>query len=580
MLTLQGVGTSFGVGDGPLHRYIAPGQIPCPDTISNPEEECRQLDAAMSAAGAELRKLRDNAVADGLPVEDASLLDMQYMMLEDEDFLAAVHCAVLEHHLCAEYAIHSTGRAFAAQLRTLGDPYLCERSEDVMDVSQRVLRILGGEEQANMLKDVTGRIILATDTLLPSQAMQLDRTKVAAFVLRDGAQNSHTAILARSLGIPTVTGLGNEFDKLRPGLRTMVDGESGLVTQEPDTPMMSQLAQKMLQSVREERQLQMLKGVPAKAADGTTIALTANIYLPADAKKAISYDAEGIGLFRSELLYLKDGAFPDEESLYQAYREVLLMMGGKRVVVRLLDYSSDKQAFCLNAPAENNPALGFRSIPYGLSHPALFEPQLRALLRASAYGNLAILLPLIVCADEVHAVKERLGVLRHELRREHKLVSDRIAVGALIETPGAAMTADLIATEADFLSIGTNDLAQYLLLADRRIRHDADMQTDTHPAVLRTVAQIVRAAHAADIPVSICGESAGDTALAGFFAGLRVTELSMVPSSILRMKRAIRALTADDCRAAMRKYLHVPHTSHLPSASSAEQTDTPEASQA
>lgn len=572
MLTLHGVGTTFGVGDGALHLYISPRETPKSRTISDAQAECTRLDEAISVVlaqlAAESQALRDAGQSD--TGEALALLSERSDMLQDNDFLSAVRTVITENHFCADYAVYSTGKAYATRLCALDDAYLRRQADSVAETAQRVVGVLVTRAHNHLLDNVTGRVVLAANTLLPGEAVQLDRSKIAAFLMRDGAPNSTAAILARSLGIPTVTGLGDDFDKLEVGVRTMVDGESGLVAQNPDTPTMSQLAQRMLVYVREERQQQMLRGVPAQTADGVTIALTANISLPEDAQKAQNYDAEGIGLFRSEILYLKDGAFPDEDTLYKAYREVLLMMGGKRVVVRLLDFGSDKTAFCPGRVDEKNEALGIRPVPYCLANPALITPQLRALLRASAYGNLAILLPMVVEASEVRAMKERIDILRKELRTEHKQVSEHIAVGALIETPAAAATADLIAAEADFLSVGTNDLTQYVLVTDRTSMLDNSTLNSYHPAVLRTVAQVVRMAHAAGVPVSICGECAANPALAGFFAGLRVTELSMAATCIPRVKKAIRALTDEACRNALKERLQVTHAPRVRTAAAPE----------
>lgn len=553
MLTLHGVGTSFGVGDGALHFYTSPREIPKPRPVADTCAECERLEHAVEITLPLLQAERSGEdAAANLPPAPAVWPEM----LEDEDFLNAVRYVITDHHLCAEYAVYSTAKAYATRLRSLDDAYLLRRADEVMETARRVVASMVTDAHEALLKDVTGRVVLAANTLLPGEAVRLDRSKIAAFLMRDGAPNSAAAILARSLGIPTVTGLGSDFDQLEAGLRTMVDGSSGLVAQNPDTPTMSQLAQRMLQHVREERQQQMLRGVPAQTVDGVTIALTANISLPEEAQKAQSYDAEGIGLFRSETMYQKDGAFPDEDTLYKAYREVLLMMSGKRVVVRLLDLGSDKELFCPGQACDTDAPV-FNRVPRYLDCPALTNPQLRALLRASAYGNLAILLPMVVDANEVRTLKEQIGVLRKELRSEHKQVSDRISVGALIETPAAAATADLIAAEADFLSVGTNDLTQYILVADRTSMRDSETLNSRHPAVLRTVAQVVRMAHASGVPVSICGECASDPDLAAFFAGLRVTELSMSASCIPRIKKAIRALTDDACRAALQERLQV-----------------------
>lgn len=555
MLSLQGYGASPGVGDGILHLYVNSRQTPKPYTVKDvPAEEAR-LNDALEQLSAEIKQLRTHALEQGLSDEESAGFVLQQEILEDNDFLTALRTAVLERHLCAEYAVHSTAKAYALHLRTLDDPYLHARSNDALDLGRRLVALLAGEPE-NPLKDVTARVILAADLLLPEQTIYLARDKVAAFIMRDGAQYTQTAILMRSLGIPMVTGLGQSFDKLQHGKRTMVDGESGTVVQDPCAETLTDMAQKMLQSVREERRMQMCKGQPAVTQSGVRIQLTANIALPQEVKRAIDNDAEGIGLFRSELLYAcTSDAQMDEDELYRIYRETLLMMGGKRVVVRTLDHGSDKSLYCSDQPIEENPALGFRAIPLGLQSEKYLRPQLRAMARASAYGDLALLLPMIVDAQEIRDVKALLNRVRRELRKEGKMTSERIQVGAMIETPAAAMTVDLIAQEADFISIGTNDLTQYVMVSDRKNPRVSVTYDERHPAVMRMVASTVYAAQAAGIPVCICGEAAADPALAPVFAALRVDELSMSPISLLKIKRRLRELTAEDCKQALKDAL-------------------------
>ena len=554
MLTLHGIGTSTGVGDGPLYLYTSQDTIPKPVSVNDTAAETQRADNALRAAREELLALSEASEQKKLSDRNVEMFNAQSALLEDADFLDTVHSAIQDHSLCAEYAVYSTARAFASQLRTLEDEYLQERGDDVLDVAHRVLNLLCGNPH-KLLQNVTTRVVLAAETLLPSEAMQLDRKKIAAFVMRSGGASTHTAILLRELGIPTVLGLDDAFDQLERGARTMVDGSTGLVVQNPDTRVMSELAGRMLQLVKEERSLQMLRGQSAVTQSGVHIALTANISLPEDVKRAVACDAEGIGLFRSELLYLQEGHFPDEDELYHAFRETLLYMGGKRVIIRILDPGTDKPALFPNAPPEENPALGYRAVPAGLLYPKMLLPQLRALLRASAYGSLGIMLPMVVDVSEIQEVRRMLSEARHALKAEGRITGGHIPIGVMVETPAAAMTADLLAQECDFLSIGTNDLTQYILVADRHNPHMAANFNARHPAVMRAIAQVVHAAHAMHVPVSVCGESAADPELAAFFAGLKVDELSMSPCSLLQMKRAIRKLTEEDCKAALRQYL-------------------------
>ncbi|MEG1380897.1 MAG: phosphoenolpyruvate--protein phosphotransferase [Ruthenibacterium sp.] len=550
MMNLQGIGTSAGIADGPLYLYHTQQRKPQKHIVADPAAEILLADAALAKAKEELSAMHMEATARGISEEDADIFDIQAMMLSDADFLAAVHSTIQNAALCAEYAIHTTGEAFAAQLRTLDDPFMRARADDVLDAAHRVQNILTNQHET-VLHTSGARVVLAAETLLPSQAIQLDRNKICAYLTREGGPSSHASILARSLGIPAVTALGEDFDALQDGARTMVDGETGAVVQNPDTQTITKFAQKMLQIVKEERALQSLKGLPATTQSGVHITLSANIALPDEARIALAHDAEGIGLFRSELLYLDANGFPEEDTLYLAYKTALLAMKGRRVLVRTLDIAEDKKVFYPDLPAETNPALGARSIPLSLARPEILKTQLRALLRASAYGNLGIVLPMVVCAEELRTVRTLLHEVRAALAAEGTVMGESVLLGALIETPAAAMIADILAKDADFLSIGTNDLTQYMLAIDRHSTPSVTGFDQKNPAVLRMIAQVAGAAKAARIPLSICGECASDVTLAGFFAGIGVSELSMAPGSILKMKKAIRALTSADCRTAL-----------------------------
>ncbi len=553
MEKLQGIGTSSGVADGPLYLYQSQRMHPQNLVAQNFSAQHARVDSAVAQAKADLETMYTDALAKGVDEDIAGIFQIQVMMLEDADFIAAIHAHIDEKHYRAEYAVHITAELFAADLRALEDNFMAERADDVLDAARRVVNILTGEQNAE-LSHVTARVILAAENLMPSEVVQLDRTKICAFVTRHGGPGSHASILARSLGIPTVTALGEDFDALHNGVRTMVDGETGEIVQNPDMPTISLFAQKMFQHVKDERSLQSLKGQPACTQNGVRIMLTANIALAQEAKKALAADAEGIGLFRSEILYLDAGGTPTEDTLYAAYQQALLAMNGRRVVVRILDAGEDKSIFFKGFVQEENPALGRSGLQLLLEHPTLLMTQLRALVRASAYGNLGILLPMVTDVQEIETVRTMLEEAKKQMSAEGRIVSDRIAIGAAIETPAAAMMADLIARHVDFLSVGTNDLAQYMLARDRKSAHTADQK---HPAVLRILAQIAGMTKAANIPLCVCGECAADASLAGFFAAIGVSELSMAPSAVLKMKKALRSLTGAECRTALVEALQV-----------------------
>lgn len=409
-----------------------------------------------------------------------------------------------------------------------------------------------------------GRTVLAAEHLSPAVIALLDTSMVSAFVLREGSQNSHDMIFLRSLGIPAVTNLGIEYDRLKEGARTMVDGDAGSVTQEPDMQTISQLAQKMLQAVKDSRNIQIIRGLPATTEYGIHVNLCANISTAAQAKQSLRFGVDGVGLFRTEFLFTSGDTLPDEDTQFHAYQEALLAMGDKRVVVRLIDFGSDKATFCPEMDVEANPALGFHTIPYSVMQHDILFTQLRALWRASLFGNLAIMLPMVTSTEEVYAVRMMMDEAKATLDESLTRTNANLPLGILVETPAAALTLDLFINKIDFVCIGTNDLAQYVLAIDR---NDPSLYTSynaKHPAVLRLVAQVVRTAHTMHLPVSVCGEIAGDPSLAGYFTGMGVSELSMATHKIPQMKKAIRALSIADCRAALMAALDTPAAPQFP----------------
>lgn len=543
MVLLYGDGCASGVSDAPLRKYAEPPSKPRAVEVKDTAAECKRMDAALESAKA--------VWAQRAQQETDKKYSQFALMCEVFDDLVAenLHAFIEEHKTCAEFAAFSVCHALAAELHAVDDGYIFARGTAFAAGASGLLHVLAGHEED--LRPFDTRVVLAVDTLYPSLFDLVDMAMLAGVVVRAGTYYSHTAILARSMGVPVVTNLGDGFDKLRDGVRTMVDGAGGIVTQEPSTALMSEIAQKMLQNVKEERQLQMLRGTPNITTNGVRVVLSVNIFRHEEARAAQQLGADGVGMFRSECLYPADeSAFPDETALYRAYREALLMTSGKRVAVRLFDYAVYQSLYGKIERAQN-PLQDDFSIAYLLENPVLLRTQLRALLRASAYGSLAILLPNVTCAQEIAAVKNEIASVWTELKSERKFVAGSIPVGALIETPVAAVTADLLAAQCDFLAVGTNDLAQYLLLTDRAkadAQHPLQMH---HPALLRTIAQIVHAAHDCNTPVTICGEAASDVALTPFFAALQVDELSVAPPMLLRVKRALRAVTAADCKQAL-----------------------------
>ena len=547
MLTLEGIATSRGLVTAPLLLLGAHAQAPKMRTVEDPEAEIRRVDAAIATAKTQLEELQCKTAAEAGD-EAAAIFEIHAMMLEDEDYLDAIHGMIRMESLCAEYAVHSAGIQFSSIFSNLDDDYMKERAADVVDLSARIAGILTGE-QNDPLAQADAPVVVAAEELLPSQTIQLDKSRVAAFVTRTGAFNSHASILARSLGIAAVAALGDGFSELRSGETVIVDGIDGLVICEPDAATEAEYAAKRKRLAAEALHLETLRGQPAVTLDGQTIELCANIGHPEEAAEAEKQDAEGIGLFRSEFLYLEGKDFPSEEVQFAAYQKALESMAPHRVVVRTLDLGADKQAPYFKIPQEENPALGYRAIRISLDRVNdIFVPQLRALLRASVYGRLAIMFPMITSVQEVRSILCVLDAVKKQLREEKLPYREDVEIGIMIETPAAVMLADRLAAEVDFFSIGTNDLTQYSMAADRMNPRISYLFDSGSPAILRMIRHVTQCAHKAGIWVGICGESAADPALVPYYVGMGVDELSMSAPSILRVKACVRSLRAADCR--------------------------------
>ncbi|QTB90434.1 phosphoenolpyruvate--protein phosphotransferase [Bifidobacterium saguini] len=539
MRTIQGVGVSAGIAIGAIRVLDTADHAVERRVVDDPQAEVERFRAARDAAVAQLKQLRDKTAAE-FGEGKAELFDTHQLMLRDPDYVESIEDLIAQSKVNAEYAVNSTAEQFAAMFAAMDNSYMQARAADVKDVSHRVINVLEGKRGGVADEDGgESRIILAED-LAPSETVQLDRAKVLGFVTAKGSANSHTAILARTMGLPAIIGIGDAFDPADDGHAAVIDGTSGLVFVDPDEKTLAEYQGRKAKYEEHLRLLQELKGKPTETKSGQKVRLYANIGRPSDVAAVLANDAEGIGLFRSEFLYLESEDYPTEEFQFQAYKEVAQKMGDRLVVIRTLDIGADKQVGYFNLEHEANPALGYRAIRICLTRPEIFKVQLRALLRASVYGNIAIMLPMITSVQEVRDAKQILEEVKNELRGEHIDFNEHIQVGIMIETPASVIMADELAAEVDFFSIGTNDLTQYTLACDRQ-NPNLGRFADTHsPAVLRMIKMATEAAHRHGIWCGICGELGADLSLTDTFLEIGLDELSVSPTSVLPLRNAIR----------------------------------------
>lgn len=536
MTVLHGEGVSRGVASGQLRFLRRDAQAQPRREVADPEAEVARFDKARGEAVVQLSKLYVDTKAK-LGEQKSLLFQIHQMMLEDLDYRDSVTGIIRDEHVNAEYAVDQTAAQFSDMFAQMDDDYMKERAADVLDVSRRVIRLLTGQEDEALGGDMP--CIIAADDLVPSETARLDRSKVLGFITARGSSNSHTAIFARTMGIPAVVGLGDSLLEEFDGKHVFVDGASGEVFVDPDAQTSARLEDRRDQEAAHRRYLDTFRGREAVTTDGHRVLVCANIGAPKDLEAVQGADADGIGLFRSEFLYLGRDDYPPEEDQYQAYRQVLEAMGGRMVVIRTLDIGADKQADYFQLPKEENPAMGLRAIRICLTRPEVFRTQLRALYRASAHGKLGIMFPMITSVSEVKRVNEMCAQVRAELKAEGVPFDEKAELGIMIETPAAAVISDLLAREVDFFSIGTNDLTQYTLAVDRQNAQVESFCDRHHEALLRLIRTTVENAHKAGIWAGICGELAADTALTGFFMDVGVDELSMTPGAILEVKARI-----------------------------------------
>lgn len=537
METYRGKSVMQGIAVGRMYLHRRKDYQITAQKASDPEAERARFFAATERAKGELARLYDEALA-AIGEEQAQIFEIHRMLLEDEYYLGTIMGKLSEGYQAA-YAIDSAGKQFAAMLAGMEDEYMRGRAADVRDISQRVLRALLKLPEEGI--GVDEPMVLVADDLTPSETLKLDKKKILAFVTVRGSVNSHTAILARSMGIPALVNTEISLSDSLQGKTCAVDGFEGNLIVEPEEALLSRILAKKEAWEADTLALEQLKGQENRSKSGKTIQIYANIGSVEDAEAALRSDAGGIGLFRSEFLYLGREDAPTEEEQFAAYKAVLEKMEGRKVVIRTLDIGADKRADYFQLDEEVNPALGYRGIRICLDREDIFTTQLRALYRASAHGRLAIMFPMIVSLDEVLRIRQIAESVKKGLLAEG-CVSGEVELGIMIETPAAALISDRLARSVDFFSIGTNDLTQYTLAADRENRRLEKICNARHEAVLRLIEMTVKNAHEAGIWVGICGELAADETLTERFLELGVDELSVPPSAVLRLRRTVREL--------------------------------------
>jgi len=544
MILMQGKGVSKGVIKGPLYSFQRQDTTVVKTQAADTAAEKTRLTQAQEATIAQLEALAARCREEN-GEESAILFETHAMFVEDEDYVDCIHACLDEEGCNAEYAVQTAGEQFASMFAAMDDAYMQARAADIRDVSRRLLNNLMGVVPGGIASDVP--VILMADDLAPSETIQLDKSKILGFATQGGSSNSHTAILARTMGIPAICGLGSALKADYSGRMAYMDGETGCIYLEPDELTLLTLKEKMDKQEERRQLLLSMRGQEDVTLDGKQVNVYCNIGSPDDVTAVLANDGQGIGLFRSEFLYLASDHYPTEEEQFQAYKSVVAAMNGKRVIIRTLDIGADKQVDYFQMKKEENPALGVRAIRICLNRPEVFRPQLRALYRASAYGKVAIMFPMITSVWEVKECKRACQKVMAELSKEGIPYDKDTEIGIMIETPASIFIADELAREVDFFSVGTNDLTQYTLACDRQCNDLGKFFDPHHPAVLRALKMAADAAHKAGIWIGICGELGADLSLLPTFLALGMDELSVSPASVLPLRAAIRRSIAKTC---------------------------------
>ena len=537
MITIQGKGVSSGVGVGPLYFYHRAKTNITRYKVEDVDAEWKRFKDAQATAIEQLGELAEKARAEAGD-EAAMLFETHQMMAEDLDYEEAIEAQIKEETNNAEAAVTDVAAQFADMFAAMDDSYMQARAADVKDVSSRILDILCGVVAGGIASEVP--VLLAADDLAPSETVQLDKSKILGFITAGGSGSSHTAILARTMGIPAIVGVGDALKPEYEGRPVIIDGGTGNVVIDPDEMTRDRLLKKREEELRLQRLLESLKGQPNITKDGKSIRIYCNIGSPDDVHAVQVNDGGGIGLFRSEFLYLNCTDYPTEDQQFEAYKQVLSAMEDKEVIIRTCDIGADKQIDYFDLPKEDNPAMGMRALRISLTRPDFFKTQLRALYRASAYGKLGIMFPMVTSVWEVREAKKLCETVKNELKSEGIPYSENVQLGIMIETPAAAIMSDRLAKEVDFFSCGTNDLTQYTLACDRQNNDLGRFYDPHHPAVLRLLKMVADNAHKNGIWVGICGELGADLTLTETFLALGVDELSVTPRSVLPLRNAVR----------------------------------------
>lgn len=508
--------------------------------VTDTEAEKARIEEAKARSTEQLQEIYEKAVQE-VGEEDAQIFEIHMMMLEDDDYNESIQEIIDSEQVNAEYAVSVTAENFAAMFEAMDDAYMQARAADIKDISNRMIQNLSMKEAKN--NNVSDQMVVCADDLAPSETITLDKDKVLAFVTAYGSSNSHTAILARNMNIPAIIGLGEEFlSYIKDDMDIIVDGFTGEIFVEPDEETSVRLAAKQAEDLEKQKMLLELKGKENVTLDGQSVNIYANIGSVDDVQAVRNHDAGGIGLFRSEFLYLENTDYPTEEQQFEVYKKVLEGMGDKKVIVRTLDIGADKQADYFNIDKEENPALGYRAIRICLTRPEMFKTQLRALYRASVYGKLGIMFPMIISVSEVEQIKAICEEVKAELREKGQAFSEDIEIGIMIETPAAAIISDQLAPMVDFFSVGTNDLTQYTLACDRQNPNIESFCDTHHEAILRLIEMAANNAHQHGAWIGICGELASDTSLTETFLRMGIDELSVAPGMVLKVRDVVRNL--------------------------------------
>lgn len=508
--------------------------------VDDKDKELDRFEKAKQSALAQLERIYNKALSE-TGEDNAQIFEIHMMMIEDEDYNDAITDMISSQGFNAEYAVSSASDSFAEMFSSMDDDYMQARAADVRDISDRIINCLTDSNSEQLSTD--DKLIICADDLAPSETISFDKNKVLAFVTAYGSSNSHTAILARSMNIPAIIGVGEEFlEKIEDGKLAVADGFTGELIVNPDSETLAFYEKKLKEENEKSSALKNLKGKENITFDGTRVDIFANIGNVKNVDEALENDAGGIGLFRSEFLYLENSDFPTEEEQFKAYKSVLEKMSGKKVIIRTMDIGADKQADYFNLEKEDNPALGLRAIRICLTRPEIFKTQLRALYRASVYGNLGIMFPMITSVSEIEEIKEICRQVKSELNEDNIKYSEKVELGIMIETPAAAIISDRLASLVDFFSVGTNDLIQYTLACDRQNSHLERFCDTHHEAILRLIEMSAKNAHENGAWIGICGELAADTSLTERFLRIGIDELSVSPSFVLKVREKVRQI--------------------------------------